>query len=382
MKQVGYAPSKVQVWILSPFRELFDNKASSKIKSLQQRCPNISIKIIGGIGRLKDFPQVLGAIIARTSLGSTPAIYHCRGELAAQFAVALKKYFPNDRVVLDVRGYWPAEMLYKRGIQMPEHAVGKDIADYNTAVGVLSSIISKVDAVTTVSAELRALLINKINAPEDTTVVPCCVKHISDDRDRVMVRKELGFADGDIVVVYSGTATAYQHLEDLTLPFLYELSKRHKAIRVLIMSPDIDVVKNMLAEYDFSHPVVLKNVPQAEVAKYLSAADAGILLRKPTLVNTVANPVKIAEYLASGLSIIAEEGVGGIPQFAINDQVIIQTTLAEEGSMVKNLIKVDAWLNGGAYKNRNAAREVARKYYDWNTSVDIHRATYSRLLKT
>jgi glycosyltransferase involved in cell wall biosynthesis len=380
LKHTGVAPATVQAWILCPFRELWDRGALGKVTSLKQRCPDIQIKMIPGIDRLKDFPKMLYAITTRRALGSEPVIYHCRGEFSAPFAIALKKHFPQDKVVLDIRGFWPAELLYRRGIEMPELAKGQDAIEYNDAKQKLRSMIAEVDAVTAVSKELRSYLIKEMQAPETTTVVPCCVKNIPDEDSRGAVRLELGFHDNDIVVVYSGTAASYQHLQDITLPFLCELGNRNKAVKVLILSPDIDEIAMMLTKHSFRQPVVLKNVPQSEVAKYLSAADVGILLRKPTFVNRVANPVKIAEYLASGVSIIAEKGVGGIPQSAFDMGVVVATTLTEDGTMAENLDRIDDWLNTAAYKNRNAARTIAGQHYYWYNTIDIHRASYTRLL--
>lgn len=374
-------PLSVSVWVMCNMREMFSKQAREKIALLRQRCPHVEIRLIGGSDRLGGFPANQSVFMWRRLLGTNErVVYHCRTEFAGLWGLKIKKHFPKDKVVVDVRGYWPAELLYKRGIEDPENARGKDALDLEEARKRLKDVVKQVDAVTTVSEELRALLINSFNAKESTTVVPCCVKDVSDDTHRSSIRAQWGIGEDEIVITYSGTAAAYQHLEDLTLPFLYDLSRLNNKVRVVILTPDKKVVNEMLTRYEFTHPVILENVPQKEVAKYLTAADAGILIRKPTLVNRVANPVKIAEYFAGGLSLIVEDGVGGVPYTNDASQVVKRICIATGNSIEEEAAKVNSWLLAGSYRDREAARSLAIKNYYWSSAVKVHRKTYNDLL--
>ena len=50
--------------------------------------------------------------------------------------------------------------------------------------------------------------------------------------------------------------------------------------------------------------------PHSEVMRYMSAADAGIIMRNDIVVNNVASPIKIGEYLGCGLPVILTRGIG------------------------------------------------------------------------
>jgi hypothetical protein len=52
------------------------------------------------------------------------------------------------------------------------------------------------------------------------------------------------------------------------------------------------------------------SLPHAEVARYLTAGDIGLLLRESCPVNQVASPVKFGEYLAAGLPVVISDGIG------------------------------------------------------------------------
>lgn len=381
----GFAAQTVEAWIIGGMGEYFNEQSTQKIKSLRQRCPHITVKMISGISRLKNFPILQLLQYNRNKLGkNTPVIYHCRGESAAQWAIKLRRSFPNDKVVLDVRGYWPAELLYARGIDDITKATGKDEVDYKTALHFLKTTISKVDAVTTVSTALKDLLIQEAGAPVNTAVVPCCVTHITTDDKRNELRQRWGIKDDEVVLVYSGTTAKYQHLDDLTIPFLKQLKAQNSQIRLAFFSGEVEKIKKMLADAGIDEAgTLIKSFPQNEVAEALTACDLGILIRKPTLVNRVANPVKIAEYMASGLPIIIEKGVGGIPVHLFERSLLKGIEIAQPGAdMYMAASEVNNWINNGINDKRAIVRNYVKEVYLWSSAIHVSRRMYEETLSS
>ena len=380
----GFSPNIVEAWILGSFGEYFKKSSQDRIAVLQKRCPNINIRFIGGISRLKRFPLLHLMKHYRNALGkNTPVIYHCRGEQAAITAALFAKQFPGDKVVLDVRGYWPAETIYRFGIEYPENAVGEYLALHNNALAELKQSVAVADAVTTVSQALKDLLIKETGAPLNTSVVPCCVSKITDDGNRQQIRHDWGVSDDEIVVVYSGTTAAYQHLEDLTIPFMLQLAKVEKRVKLAFFSSEHEVIKNMLqARGADLNRILVRNFPQKEVASALAACDVGILIRKPTLVNRVANPVKIAEYMAAGLPLIIERGVGGV------DDTLFTMGLLKDIAIADNITqKLDVeignvvdWLVQGLAEKRRAIRQYVKEVYLWDAAIQVSRKMYEHTL--
>jgi len=376
------APAKVEAWIIGAMREYIDKQAQEKIESLRKRCPHIAIRLVSGVGRLGHFPVMQLMKYHRRRLGKLPVIYHCRGESAAEWAIQLRKHFPGDEVVLDVRGYWPAEKLYERGIEYPERATGQDLEDYKRLHNKLADAISRVDAVTTVSDALRQLLIEKAGAVAHCAVVPCCVTSITGDEGRAALRKSWGVEDDERLVVYSGTTAPYQHLEDLTIPFMKKLAMVNSKVKLAFFSSQIDQIRAMLiaAGVDINR-VLLKSFQQKEVAAALAACDAGILIRKPTLVNRVANPVKIAEYLASGLPIIIEKGVGGVAETMFEQSLLKGVEITNAGKDIDGQVAaVSTWLDGDINQKRNEVRHYVGQVYLWSAAIHVSRKMYLRAL--
>ncbi len=378
----GFAPTQVEAWTIGPMREYFDEAAKTKINELQLRCPHIKVRMVNGIGRLKMFPAYPLLLSFRKRLGEPPVVYHCRGENAALWAARLRHAFPGDKVVLDVRGYWPAETIYKNGVEDPALAKGEDLAAFQKALHFLKYVVSIVDAVTTVSTSLRDLLIKDAGAPADTSVVPCCIAQITPDTRRKEIRKRWGVADDEIVLVYSGGTAAYQHLEDLTIPFLKKVMERNAKIRVAFLSSEEEKIKSMLvAAGMYSDKIILKGFPQKEVAEALTACDAGILIRKPTVVNAVANPVKIAEYLGSGLPIIIEKNVGGVADVMFEQSILKGIQIATPGaSMDADANAVNNWLEENLASKRELARAYAENVYLWSAAINVSRKMYENAL--
>lgn len=269
-----------------------------------------------------------------------------------------------------------------KGIEYPEKATGNDLAEYETLRNRLKNTASTVDGVSTVSNALRELLIAEAGAPADTIVVPCCVTHITDNGKRDEYRNDWGIRPEEHLVVYSGTTAAYQHLEDLTIPFMKELAEADKNVRLAFFSSEIDKIRGMLkvAGVDVER-VILKSFPQKEVAGALTACDAGILIRKPTLVNRVANPVKIAEYLAAGLPIIIEKGVGGVDEALFGQGLLKGIALTQPGSDLQETAKDAAkWLNDGNEQRKVAVRAYASEVYLWKSAIKVNRKLYLKLI--
>lgn len=56
--------------------------------------------------------------------------------------------------------------------------------------------------------------------------------------------------------------------------------------------------------------IVVKEVPHNDVKYYLRITDAGIVIRDSNIVNRVAAPTKIAEYVTSGVQLLYSGKIG------------------------------------------------------------------------
>lgn len=376
-----HKPEKVSAWIIEPLRTYFDSKSIHKLKYLKNRCKQVDITLICGINRLGNFPVMFFMILKRLLLGKSPVIYHCRGDAALRRVAGLKKIFPQDKFILDVRGYWPAEALYKNGITDINN-LSQSLKDkYQNLSNNLTQAILRADGVCSVSTELIDLLKNKHQLVKPSWVVPCCIKEVTFNKaERQIKRKELGYAEEDIIIVYSGTTAKYQHLEDMCLPLMKALSEKNNHIKLLFLTPDQEVMRELIVTSNITKYQLL-SVSQEQVASYLSAADFGVLLRKPTLVNQVANPVKIAEYLAAGLGIIMQNRCVSTG-ISTSTNAIIKIDILSPDTYENEIIRLDEIIRDLISQNiKQEASLLCEQKYLWKNTIQIHRNYYQQLLK-
>lgn len=170
----------------------------------------------------------------------------------------------------------------------------------------------KADRLATVSESLRMLLTRKI-ARKDITVIPSCFNEDSfyfDPAARKDIRTGLGLTDDTILLCYSGGTSKWQRITDI-ISLLKGVCASDIRCKALFLTTNQDEVARWLVQAQFtSDQAFVRGCSHKEVARYLSAADVGLIMRHDIPVNNVASPVKVGEYLACGLPVILTRGIG------------------------------------------------------------------------
>lgn len=101
------------------------------------------------------------------------------------------------------------------------------------------------------------------------------------------------------VVIYSGNAQAWQNVDGM-LELIFENYNENFEYIILTGQPDVfnDLLKKRNGLRD---NVLVKSVSPSELEDFYIKANYGIILRDDILVNRVANPTKMIEYLMFGI---------------------------------------------------------------------------------
>ncbi len=127
---------------------------------------------------------------------------------------------------------------------------------------------------------------------------------------RLQVRALLKIPQDAYVYCYSGSCKPWQCAEETVQFFMAEL-EQNKQVFLLILSQDISQFQKILVKHRVpTEHVCLLAVQPAQLLRYLCAADAGMLLRKPDVVNWVSRPTKLLEYQAVGLRVVHNNTIG------------------------------------------------------------------------
>ena len=105
---------------------------------------------------------------------------------------------------------------------------------------------------------------------------------------------------------------------------------------------------------------LVRRVPHHEVPEYLRAADIGLSFVKPSYSKLASSPTKIAEYLASGLPIICNAGIGDLDVLIEGDRVGVLVRELNAGHYENALRRVDGLLREGQVSSRCRASAASR----------------------
>lgn len=220
------------------------------------------------------------------------------------FAALLASKSSAARVCFDARGAYTAEFS--------EYNVGGGKFSLEEIRAIEQQAVEQCDGAITVSQALVDYWKREFNYNADKHVVIPCT--LADHATSIPLAER---KDKRIRIVFSGGNGKWQSLHlisDLLIP-LFE------------SNPDVDLLM-LTAKLPASFPlrerfperVQQKWVTEEEVPALLASCDYGWLVRENTVTNQVASPVKFAEYLSAGLSVIISEQLGDFTTFVEQHQ--------------------------------------------------------------
>ncbi len=218
---------------------------------------------------------------------------------------ALKFISKKYNIIIDVHGATREE--YEYSVEKPDNKLAKYF-DYLETIGLKKSkyIICQSDA-------MKRFLLQKYPflSEHQIYVYRCGVNMLNffyDESIREQYREKLKLSRKDILLVYSGGLHKWQRVEDV-LTLFGSFAEENSSAKLLILTIDKEKAINLIkTKYLFlENRITVKSVPHDEVCCYLNAADAAFLLRDNVVLNAVAFPTKLAEYLACGLPVISTD---------------------------------------------------------------------------
>ena len=241
-------------------------------------------------------------------------VIHCRSYVATAFAVALKMFFRNAKVIFDPRGFYPEEgVVHGRWTESSvSFRLWKRIEKF---------LIRRSDKVISLS-ETFSEHINKIDPLADCSLIYAGADLSQFRRDpqvRDIKREQLGL-QGKTVFVYNGSLGTW-HDPVLLGRIARNLCLQIPGSKFLVVSRYSEsklreiFTAQGLQEQDF----LIAAADPNQVPSYLWCGDFGIVpLREIghcAAINVVAETMiglKVAEYLASGLPILVNQNIRGI----------------------------------------------------------------------
>lgn len=264
-------------------------------------------------------------------------LIYCENLRAAYVGYLALKDNDKIKLVLDYHGVVPEEFR-----DFTCRNMGKMNYDYLKKME--STVIKNVDEIICVSNEFKDYIIKNFNYDkENIYVIPSCVpiNYLNYNPDiRREIRKNLNI-DNKKVIVYAGSVVAYQCVNEMISLFknIVDIDRNYFFL-FLVANNSIDFIKqkfkqNLIDEESF----LVATVPHKNIFDFYSASDYGIVIRNNSLVNRVASPTKILEYLSTGLPLIITDNVGDFPNLDVEKVVIEYSDIKENSLNVSKLLE-------------------------------------------
>jgi len=296
-----------------------------------------------------------------------PRIIHSRSSTPALFALLAAKIFGKkflydaDSILsqeyVDV-GHWSKESLNFKILAKAE-----------------SLARGRADKVIVLTEMLKKDFVNRFGVEAPIEVIPCCVdvdEFAALPEVRNEKRRELKLGDEKLLVYVGKIGVRYQ--VEKVFEF-FKTARENFEAKLLIVSLDapgkFDEIAAAVGVSKESYFIV--NSKKNQVKEWLSAADAGIAFIKQAECERGSSPIKISEYLASGLPVLISDNIGDVSSLVEREKIglVVKEHNAENYRLLATRLKElwnDEWIAQRCRQTAGRAFDLyqvgGRKYFD------------------
>lgn len=297
-------------------------------------------------------------------------VIHARGTMCAIIGM-LGWFFMKKKMIFDMRGLMAEEYL-DAGLWR------KDGFAYTCVNRFERYFLKHSDEVVVLTHKIKDMQTRKY-AIKHATVIPTCVdlerfNVYEDCGDAVKTRYSLG---GKFVVIYTGSLGTWYMFSEM-LDFYKELIISMPDTTFFILSQTERAWIEQQIPDDVRKNVIIDSTDPWNVASFLNVADAGIFFIKPCLSKIASCPTKFGEYLACGLPVIINKGIGDTEELVRKEKigVVIEDFNIEEYR--KRILEMRELLReGDALRSR--CRSVAERHFSLKDGSEKYADIYVRL---
>ncbi len=306
-------------------------------------------------------------------------IVHARSHIPAEMADRLKRRF-GVKMIFDLRGLLADEYVdaghWRKGSLAYRITKASERRSFMAADG----IVTLTETIWPIINQWDGLRGRELSHE----VVPCCVdldlfRFNAEERQRR--RREMKTEDA-YVVVYSGSIDGW-YLTEAMADFFVKLSQQKPNAHFLWLTPTRhDRIRSLMHErgVDTSKYSVVA-AESREVPSYLSASDVGLAFIKPCFSKLASSPTKFAEYLACGLPLIINAGIGDSDALVNEEHAGVLVRDIDEASYLHaaGMIEQAGRMNE---ETRRRNREIAARLFDVRrVGVERYARLYERVLE-
>lgn len=301
------------------------------------------------------------------------------GALARKFILSGKK----PKLLFDIRGFFPEEYT--------DAGVWKENGWlYRAAKRVEKWLFKESDGFVVLTEKAQNILFpeskasgfDKLERPVE--VIPCCVNlkrfEAANNGARAEIRRQLN-AENRFIITYVGSFGGWYLTDAMADFFKAAKAKNPDSFALILTQSSPEMISALLKKHDLTErDFYISKVSPDEIPRYLSAADAAVSFIKPCFSKLSSSPTKIAEYLISGVPVIANRGVGDVAELIEAHKTGAVLGGFDEQSYLAALAEIEELEKTGDLREK--CRATARREFDLEKTAGAkYRRIYKRLLE-
>jgi glycosyltransferase involved in cell wall biosynthesis len=307
-------------------------------------------------------------------------VLHARGYVPAAMG-AIAKRVAGGRLLFDIRGFMPEEYV-DAGIWPAGGYL------YRLVKAAERKLMAAADGFIVLTEKARGIMFPGCSDTDargrPIEVIPCCVDidrfREANSLSRDGVRAEMGL-EGRRVIVYVGALGGWYLTEEMAELLVAAHKQDDSTFSMILTQSSPDMVEPRLKQLGLSErDYLIKRVAPGDVPRYLRASDLALSLIKPCYSKLASSPTKIAEYLAVGLPVICNGGIGDLDELIETDRVGVIIREFNQAAYLQALDDIESLRQEGGLADR--CRASARNRFDLEkVGGEKYRRLYNRLLK-
>lgn len=275
------------------------------------------------------------------------------------------------RLIFELRGLLARE--YADGGNWPKNSLQYLLVDFFER-----TIPRFADAIVTLTHELKRVIIEekyaRVKKGTEITVIPCCVDL---NKFRFDPNKALS-TEGSFVLIYVGSVGNWYLTKEMIDFFKVTKDKNAKSRFVILTNNDINLVRGLIKGSGFDiNDFTVGSVFHEEIPGYLSGADIGVIFDKPGFSRKANSPTKFAEYLAMGLPVVINYGIGDTEAIVESNNIGVVIRDFTEQCYNDAIDKLMQLLQDKQVRFR--CRKIAEEQFSLESGVEKYWRIYNKL---
>ena len=310
-------------------------------------------------------------------------VLHARVHVPAAMGALARKFTfgKKPKLLFDIRGFFPEEYT-DAGVWKADGWL------YKSVKKVEKWLFKESDGFVVLTEKAREILFpesaetgfDKLHRPVE--VIPCCVNlqrfTAANDESRAAIRKQLNI-ENRYVITYVGSFGGWYLTDEMADFFKTAKGKNAASFALILTQSNPEMISQLLKGHGLGeNDFYISKVAPSEIPKYLSAADAAISFIKPCFSKLSSSPTKIAEYLASGIPIITNRGVGDVAEQIETDKTGAVIEDFSNKSYLKALLEIEN-LREKTDLSENCRRRARERFDLEKTGGAKYRLLYKKL---